>query len=495
MSPAFSRRGDQVICLLGFIALILCLWVFTLRLFAVYETAGIGPGTAQTTGCEEESMFAVWNAAHGMPVFADPTLPPFAASYFNWLFYTIYGAVGRLAGESALIFAGRSLTAGIALLTVVFLGLCFARNGKTFPLRIAGLIVAFFLFLGPLSGWWSVTLRPDIPALALETIGLVVFLALHHRRPLSATFAAIGLFYCAWSFKPICLAAPLAVGLFLLWHRCWRDALLLAIGSAALWSLTFAIGGPVYRLVILQTATDNIFAWHQGMGIMRHAAICLAPLLLFAPSLLLAWRRHRAWQTRSPAHDSLHLFCVAILPVTLLFSIAAAKIGAGPNYFFSPAMLLTIAVGFGLFRLESARTPTVLALLVIIIFQAGLIGGRWGVLDLRPNATQLAARWDVFRQQPEPRFSHDLRLNLPWLNPNSPPLVLSYNYRLNRDSGKPYGGEGMGGMINRGEFASLLLPTSTDTHYDGGSLDRYKRHTSVDNFTIFLRRDTARPLP
>ena len=84
-------------------------------------------------------------------------------------------------------------------------------------------------------------------------------LSIRPRRPLLATFVAIGFFYCAWSFKPIVLSGPLAVGLFLLFRHCWRDATLLAVGSVALWALTLVLGGGSYRLALLGTTTTAVF--------------------------------------------------------------------------------------------------------------------------------------------------------------------------------------------------------------------------------------------
>ncbi len=484
------RSFDRMIALLGAGAIGASLWVALLRLGAIHEAAAMLPGTAETTGCEEESMFSIWRAARGVPVFVDPAQPPYASAYFNWLFYAIYGAVGHWSTDANLITVGRFLTATVALLAALWLGLGGRRSGRSTAVRFSSFAIGTFLFFGPLAGWWAFTLRPDIPALTAEVLGLVSFLALHHRRPLFATLIALGFFYCAWAFKPIVLGGPLAVGLFLLAHRCWRDATLLAFGSASLWVLTLALGGPAYRMVVLGTATNHTFYWGAGLLVLRHAALCLAPLLVFIPSLIIAWRRHRAWSHRSPAHDALHLWVVAFLPVTLLFAVAAGKLGAGPNYFFASAALLTVGVVVGLFQLESLRLTTALCLGLTLALQLGLLVGQWGKLTLRPNATELASRWQVFRSLPEPRFSDDLRLNLPWLNPRSPPLVMGFNYRLARTEGWPIPDGGVGGMVERGEFAALLLPQSTGERYDGGSLARYRREASADGFTVFL---LARP--
>jgi hypothetical protein len=485
-TPVAPSRRDRALTALAVFALAVTLWVFLQRLAAVHESAAIAPGTVQTTGCEEESMFSIWRAARGQPVYLDPAQPPYASAYFNWLFYAVYGAACEGSPDSKLVLVGRTVTATIALLAALALGVCAATLPKIAPLRAAGGAFAAFLFFGPLGGWWTVTLRPDIPGLAAEVLGIVCFLRWHHRRPLLATVIAMLFFYVAWAFKPIVLGGPLAVGLFLLSHRCWRDAFILAAGSAALWTLTLALGGAAYRSALFGTAVSYTFVARDSLHNFRHAAVCLAPLIVFLPSIYQTWRRQRARQTRSPAHDALHLVVVALVPVTAIFAAAAGRIGAAPNYFFACASLLTVAVIVGLFPLDFGRLPVALGLGLIVVLQLGLLAGRWGTLTLRPNALELASRWQVFRELPEPRFSEDLRLNLPWLSPHSPPLVLAFNYRLFRGDVRGHADAGVGGMIERGEFASLLLQTSRGGIYDGGSLARYRPHVSSQGFTGYL---------
>ncbi len=46
-----------------------------------------------TSGFEEESLYAMWKYLHGLPIYNDPHQIPFSASYFNWLFYGVYGSI------------------------------------------------------------------------------------------------------------------------------------------------------------------------------------------------------------------------------------------------------------------------------------------------------------------------------------------------------------------------------------------------------------------
>src|SRR5260221_372440 len=49
-----------------------------------------------TSGFEEESLFAIWKWTRGIAIYQNPFAPPFAQSFFNWLFYATYGEASRI---------------------------------------------------------------------------------------------------------------------------------------------------------------------------------------------------------------------------------------------------------------------------------------------------------------------------------------------------------------------------------------------------------------
>ncbi len=466
--------------------------VFACRLAAIHEAASIPPGTVQTSGCEEESFFAVWRKIHGRPIYGDTTEPPYASASFNWLFYATYSSmirpVVKTCGDSYLPLAGHWLTAIFAVLGSVGAIWACGRGQGNAAARLAGAAVGRLLFFGPLVGWWGVTMRPDVPALLAELAGVLVFLYWHRAHPARAVAVALAAFYLAWAFKPITLGAFVAVAAFLLAHRRWREAAFFGGAMVVFWLSTLAIGGPVYRASVWETATNNAFSVPTGAANLWLVVRALAPLLVGLPWWLGALLQHRPWRQRSLAHDALLLSTLGLLIVVAAFLVAASKIGASKNYFFTVALLLTVGTVLGVWPLQRTRLAPALACALTLIVQGGLLAGAWGTLSLRANAEQLAARWAEFRQLPEPRFSYDLRLNLPWLNRQSPPLVLAYDYPRNRAKGRPYAGDGLGGMIARGDLAALLLPAETHDRYDGATLNNYVRGETVAGLTVYRRR-------
>jgi len=490
---------DRVLLAVAILIFLATAFVIVQRIAAARAAADLPPGTTQTSGAEEETMFSLWRETHGLPVYCDVTQPPYAAAYFNWLFYKIYGAVipaqSGGPGRSWSPFAGRWLTALSAVLgAVIMTGIASPRQRRP-ALRIAAAALAAFLFCGPPVGWWIVTLRPDVMAMVAEAAGLLSFLAWHQTRPAQATAAALILFYVAWALKPISLGGLIATSAFLLVHRQWRNLGVLGTGSISLWLLTLGVGSPLYRASILETAGNNVFYPAAAVHHLWHVTCLSAPFVIGLPWWLVALIKTKPWRQRSFAHDSLLLASLGAPIVTLLCSLASAKLGAAGNYFFTPILLLGIGTVCGLWPLQRSPFAPVLACTVALVLSAGISFGVWGTLSLTPAAEQLALRWATFRQLPEPRFASDKRLELPWLNPHSPPIVPAYNYPTDRARGRSFTDGGIGGMIEQDKFAALLLFASAGYRYDGANLSRYHQGETVAGLTVFRLQSRGPGLP
>ena len=69
-------------------AALACLALMLVRTVSIFHQ---GPYVL-TSGYEEESLFAIWKWINKQAVYGNAFAPPFAQSYFNWLFYFVYGA-------------------------------------------------------------------------------------------------------------------------------------------------------------------------------------------------------------------------------------------------------------------------------------------------------------------------------------------------------------------------------------------------------------------
>jgi len=485
---AISDKTTRLLLLgLVVVASLSLIYVTARRTLAAYAAASIAPGVAVTSGCEEESLFALWRVAHNQPVYGDTTVMPYSSAYFNWLFYQGYGAIAKITSKSmsdaAIPSVSRLVTLVGALTGATMLGLLGWRllRPTGWEAGLAGAFLGAFCFLGPLPGWWICTVRPDIWAVTLEALGLVWFLFLQRDRPVLALLGSGVIFYGAWALKPNFIQGLLATILYLFAQRRWLQGFALGVGSALVYVLTLGLLGPTYRQSLLEAMTASNFFLSLAESNTLSAALRALPLGVLCV--------YAVFTPHSPSTAlASDLTRLALIGLPLAFAMAfltSAKSGAAPNYFLTTTLLLTLG-GLGLAANRPNPWPLILSVGLAAGLELALLFGQ-GRIDLQDESSALAQRWQLWVSAPEPRFSHDLRLNLPWLNPHSPPLVLAFNYPRDRALHRKFEADGVGGLISQGYFASLLLPSETTENYDGARLEHYQRGPSAAGYTLYLR--------
>ncbi|HEY8995999.1 MAG TPA: hypothetical protein VIM71_15140 [Lacunisphaera sp.] len=485
--------ASKAVILSAAACLALSLIVFFCRGTAAFQAAHTAPGIAVTSGYEEESWFALWRAIHDQPVYADTSRQPYASAYFNWLFYATYGAVtGPFAvhrGDATIPAAGRVFTALWALAGGAGLLLLFRRIIGEGCLPAAGL--AAMVFAGPLVGWWAHTVRPDVAALALECSALVILLLRPLRHWLANALLPALLFYAAWSFKQTYVMGLASALLFLAVRREWPPTVVLLVTSLVLWAATFLLQGPAYRAAFQSTASTNVYFLSLGLRSLGDMLMKTSPLWLLIAALGLRNKAPAPVLNTQLPRDTLLLGSLGLLVALPLAFVASCKLGAATYYHFtSSAMLAFVASGLLATRRATAW-PLTAALLLAAGLQALALVGMAGQVSLADQSLRLSSLWTRWQTEPEPRFSHLTGFNLPWISPSSPPLVLAFNYPLDRERGRFFEHDGVGGLIAAGHFQSLLLPAETGDHYDGGSLRAYQRGITVGDMTLFRRKEKA----
>ncbi len=496
-SPSSTWRPSPL-AVAAVLAIICSLAVATVRIHTSWHAAGLAPGTAETSGCEEESWLSLWNRLHDRPALRPVTAAPFNYAYFNWAFYESYSGVvswfGGAEDPVRLVRFGRLFSTFWALTGLVVLANLLHTVGGT---TLSWPLAAFWSALataGPLTGWFITTVRPDVAAITFEILGLL-FAWRSVRRPGEAHHGFVALaslsVYAAWAFKPSFIGVMSGIGLFYLLARRWQP---LAVYCSLVWgctALTFALGGETYREVIVATIFQlSRFDLATGLAAGWHALMATSPLWTAIVVLLLGWRNRsdRSDETvcaPSNIAANLALCCLATtLPLSVL---AAFKVGAWSYYYLPvlPAASLLV-VAWSACR-QVASLATAVAACMTLILQAGLLTGAWGSVSREAAAEELAQRWNEFSALPEPRFSDDLRLNLPWLNPASPAFVLAYDYAALRKAGVEFEAGGLGGMIGRGELAALYLRPPAPSHFDGATLEEFARFDYPSGFSGFIR--------
>jgi len=483
-------------------------------------------GQVTTTGCEEEGLFSIWRFCRGEPVYADSSAIPFAASYFNWLFYYVYGGICKSTlsllhlDESRLPAIARLVTLGFAAACI---GIIYAILQSLAPVRLclgkpSRLALSLVLVLNPLTGAWIITARPDFGALAFELAALfcvLKYLKSHERWHLYATVVAC---YAAWAFKHNSVNVLLGFGIFLAVRRRWREFLLFGGLSGGLWCVSLLIGGSQYRFALLESQMHCQFSLGLGFGLIK-AAFAVAPQL--APlaiglAIMAAWRRPAAM-------TDIPLFLTYLSLGTLGVALAGmCKQGASLNYLLLFSMLgmiwLLCSHDAECERRWERRMAGGLRLATASLFALMLVKALPASIELLSETShQTIARWksdnpvreavasntvraggqpefvarltERLSHLPGPVWSNERALNLPWLQTKAPQFVYAFTYPRDRKAGRKYEAGGIGALIEAGYFGSLVISLQHCACESPSNPKRICKHLTMNHLPMVQTSD------
>jgi hypothetical protein len=290
-----------------------------------------------TTGFEDISIFNISRMSYGDPVYVDPFAYPYRASLFNWLFYRMYGGVAGLLrpGEVELPTYLRLLTLAWAL---VGIGTMLVLVRGDWPTALGLALVAW---LGPMIGWWSLTVRPDVPAVVCELLGIALVARGEPRMGLRRAAAAGIAFFLAWSFKQSAIGIFAGTLLALVLRREWANLAIITGGFAVLTALVLLTASPAYFLNLFDAPSLAAFTSRQLTVLLFWFAILWGPLLVLGLLLVLGMPglSRRAMLQSRPV-----FFLAVVFGVVLVLNLLAARRpGGSQNYFFE-----TWLIGLGL---------------------------------------------------------------------------------------------------------------------------------------------------
>lgn len=473
---------NRFCAILALVAAALCSTVAIQRGYHAWQAAHTPPGVVVTSGYEEESLLAIWRVIHNEKLYQDALQIPYASAYFNWLFYLSYGEVtapfAHEIGDHMITVIGRLFTfsgACLSSLALVYFALQL-RSKEARSIQWATGAFSILVFLGPFTGWWIHTVRPDIWALVLESMGLIWFLLNYRINKRSSVLGAGICFYLAWAFKHSFVQGLLAVTVFLIIERQWKWIIRLLLGLALAWLLTIVVGGAEYRGWLIHDVGNSQYSLALGLGNLRSALFKMAPLLIVASAAI-------PFGISTPLARDTRRLAIYALPILIAFSfLTSCKMGAADNYYFSASALVALLA----LTIDFRRATSWFWIPACCLSTAFSVFLLTHPSPLRTKT--LEARWDMWKDATEPRFSEDTKFNLPWLNPMSPPFVLAFHYQSDRQNNKTFERNGIGGLISEGYFSSLLLYNSSNDSYDGASLANYEQISTVEGMTLYQRK-------
>lgn len=463
-----------------------------------------------TSGSEEESIFVIWNFLHGGAIYLNRLEIPFAATAYNWLFYVSYALVAKAAltafalGDEWLPTVTRLTTfAGAVWLGfIAFLTARVVMPPRNIAENLLAATIAGYVAFGPLNGYWDITTRPDVWAIALEVTGTFVFLRWMNSRRLGYLLAVGAIAFLAWSFKQTAVGFLCAVGGGLLLRGRWRDLAALVIGMAIAFGGTMLIGGERYTKAVL------VIGWNPDADL-AHALWIVGNVVTktmpgFAAALggvvwIVAGRRVRyAWRD-----DRILFGALAVLSGLVMNASLATHPGAAENYYFwlHWGVVVFAMATLRMTRDDDARgTATVVPLawiagwVALFVAVGVVILGYHGTRGLRPMHRYYMDSKACLDQLPRPLYVNRPYLSLPWMTPGSTPFVVSWYYYFDRRNGQPFEDGGIRGLVAAGKLATVVVTRVMKTEaIDGLDADSLPGYTRVeppkcDGFKVFVRK-------
>jgi hypothetical protein len=442
-----------------------------------------------TTGCEEEALFQIWKFVRGGKVYADPHSIPFSVSYFNWLFFLVYGGAVRILfalftlDDSALPIITRLLTLGFAGASI---GIIYAILGRfrlpgTSGSPLVKLTSSVFLIVSALAGSWLYTARPDMAAITCELAGLWCALRYANAQRTGFLFASVLACYAAWSFKQNFVHLIGGLCVFLALRRQWRELGLVLLVFVGLAGGTLMVGGHAYRHSLIGAQMNCAVSFASSFEIFQRASRLAPQLVVIAAGLGIAvFLFLRGHWPKSSEGDLLAGTTLVALGIGFL---GAAKQGADINYFI-PASVFGFLWGLNLCTADGERSftlsgaPSFFRWAILAAFCLAVVmglraparkavneighlvagrsetGGNEVVSGIGREIAQLKEHLD---ELPGPVFVTDRACNLPWVQRKAPHFVYSFLYAADRKAGQPFESDGIGGLIEKGFFETIVV--------------------------------------
>jgi hypothetical protein len=474
-----SQRAEEGLQKFAQISLLLaacaCLVFWLLRVG--HAISFVTPYMMITTGGEEVALFPIWKFVQHQVVYADPHQIPFAYSNYNWAFYLFYGWIASTCLHLLSLDAiwiptiGRVISVFLTLLTggVFYFALRDFVKAGFFAKQPAKWAWILIVTLSPLVGFFSVSVRPDIGALAFEAAGLYLVLWYLRKPKIRLIVVAALLFYMAWAFKQTSVTMLTGSALSLALFRRWRTFLTL---SGVWWFLvlvTLIAGGPTYRESILLSQRNLPLQVQSGFGNALMAGE-REPFFLpgLAAILFVSWRVLRLLRFKP---------IEATLALTVLFSfcfslVTSSKLGASSYYFMPAAWTTMLGVALLWEQINSRWTLMCLAACSWLLIAGIAMGHTFYGADYRYTDSLHRAVAEKLSHLPGPVFVTEAYSDLPWVQRVPPNFVFGFEYEADYDAGVSFEGGGWEGLARAGYFGTLV--TYRDLAFPPALLEKYQ---------------------
>ncbi len=490
------------------LSLLACLALLSTR--GYFAVSFLEPLQGQTRGAEYESLFPIWKAMNGLPLYTEITQIPYSGIYYNWFYYVCYAWVakavlGLLAlGDAWLPTMTRlfTLLGAISGAVIMYLSSVQLLELRETWHKWVSASLAVTVFLGPLCGYFTIATTPDVWPMTIAAAATWLFIRHYETASLKTILATCAFSYAAWAFKQNFVYIPATVGLFLLIRRDWRNAAILTAVMCGAGAATLALGGPTYRAMLLFGDTHISFTLEQlGINIFN-MAVKTAPLLV--PAAVIAGF---VAVRRGLRRDIADMFrrCDPLTVPFLGLAVSACEaiptsaiVAAAENHYFHMIYFLAFSILVAVHRLPALSIAALSPALVAGFFAnvaaiSAVFLGLQGSISVRPLHDLLSRQAACLREFSPSVFVDDPRLMLPWMVPANEHFVLEFSYDWDREKGVAFEGGGVGGLIDQGRFEYVALLRWRGREFDGSRLSLYPHRIADCHGLVVYGRKPGTP--
>ena len=436
-----------------------------------------------TSGGEELNLYSLWKLKRNLPLYEDPRVFPFHHTPYNWLFYKSYvWGVGSTT-DLGMLLPGRLLT-----LTSAFLGAwaSFVAARALVPETRAGLLAAGSVvawFNPALVSWWSLTIRPDIPAVALLACGIAALVRGLREGQLALISVGSLAAGAAWGFKQGFFGFFIGALLWLLVKKQWR--------AAASWTVPFAcvvigsliIGSELYRYNIINAHSVATFDLRQLLTLGASTLLAGLPVWILTLFVLRRFKESDAW-------GAVTLGFLAAMAINI---VALGKLGSAKNIvfeaYFAGAPLALASLALAPVRALAIAPVGVYAIAQLALFnQIGTL-----TLEAQEPIADRKRRACIVEALPKPVFSRDPYFAQPWFSTDNryPAALTTTIWDVPASEKGLLQDGGIEGLISDHYYPALILPEVFLGERDFAAANGYESLEADSSMFV----EQGRPIP
>ncbi len=411
-----------------------------------------------TSGYEEESLLILWYNFNNKEIYTNLLEYPYRWAPYNWLFYDFYSFSLKLINlifdihERSVINFFRLVTFFFSLIAFIF----FYKSLKHIKdeNNLWTIFLAIFCIYGLSTGWWNLTTRPDLPALAIEIIGIYFFLKnINNISILNIIIISIILFL-AWSFKQTALITFCSITLYLLIQRKFLKCFLLISILFLLVSLTIFLQNDYYfQSIYMLNASGSVYDFDLN----RIAKII--NIFVLKNILLIFLGIYVVFKSKYLKFKENVFYLIGFSISLVYFLLVLSNKGTSDNHTFQIIIFLTLFIykNFNYKKNFFYFNPIIFIIFITQILINSLvlfnIEGRLKPAKINNVDEYLNCMKDNLIN---PVFIEKNYHALPWITKYEQPTFINFNYKFELEANRLEDG-GFQALIDKGFYKTLIL--------------------------------------